>query len=115
MTGRAIVQENAKVSYIDTTMVSGLASLSEVLKKRAFDFFCLNDGSFPEVTDDERTATVTDFLERYYPFPAPWEKDEMQRVALENAEQDRRALGAEAAQSGEATGSSSQRGLEGSD
>jgi hypothetical protein len=114
MTGRAIVQENAKVSYVDTTMVSGLASLSEVLKKRAFDFFCLNDGSFPEVTDEERTATVTDFLERYYPFPAPWEKDEMQRVALENAEQDRRALGAEAAQSGDATGSSSSRGVEGS-
>jgi hypothetical protein len=73
MTGRAIVQENAKVSYVDTTMVSGLAFLSELLKKRSFDFFCLNDGSFPEVTDEERTAVVTDFLERYFPFKAPWE------------------------------------------
>ena len=92
MTGRAIVQENARVSYVDTTMVSGLASLSELLKKRSVDFFCLNDGSFPEVTDEERTATVTDFLERYYPFAAPWEKDEMERVAREGAEQERRAL-----------------------
>ncbi|GAA4265013.1 stealth conserved region 3 domain-containing protein [Frondihabitans peucedani] len=73
MTGRAIVQENAKVSYVDTTMVSGLAFLSELLKKRSYDFFCLNDGSFPEVTDEERTTVVTDFLERYFPFKAPWE------------------------------------------
>lgn len=92
MTGRAIVQENARVSYVDTTMVSGLASLSELLKKRSYDFFCLNDGSFPEVSDEERTATVTDFLERYYPFPAPWERAEMDRVARESAEQDRRSL-----------------------
>jgi hypothetical protein len=74
MTGRAIVQEKAKVMYVDTTMVAGLASLSELLKKRSVDFFCLNDGSFPEVTDDERTAVVTDFLERYFPFKAPWER-----------------------------------------
>jgi hypothetical protein len=73
MTGRAIVQDRAKVSYVDTTMVSGLASLSELLRKRSFDFFCLNDGSFPEVTDEERTEVVTDFLERYFPFKAPWE------------------------------------------
>jgi len=98
MTGRAIVQEAAKVAYVDTTMVSGLASLSELLKKRSYDFFCLNDGSFPEVTDEERTATVTDFLERYYPFPAPWEKAEQERVAGERAEQGRRdrLAGAEA-------------------
>ncbi|WP_082763834.1 stealth conserved region 3 domain-containing protein [Frondihabitans sp. PAMC 28766] len=73
MTGRAIVQERAKVSYVDTTMVSGLAFLNELLKKRSYDFFCLNDGSFPEVSDEERTAVVTDFLERYFPFKAPWE------------------------------------------
>jgi len=90
MTGRAIVQESARVRYVDTTMVSGLASLSELLKKRSHDFFCLNDGSFPEVTDEERTATVTDFLERYFPFPAPWERAEQERVARERAEQGRR-------------------------
>jgi len=92
MTGRAIVQENAKVAYVDTTMVSGLAELSEVLKKRSYDFFCLNDGSFPEVSDEERTDAVTDFLERYFPFAAPWEQAEIDRVARESAEQERRAL-----------------------
>jgi hypothetical protein len=74
LTGRAIVQENADVRYIDTTMQSGLRSLDELLKKRNADFFCLNDGSFPEVSDEERTQRVTDFLERYFPFPAPWER-----------------------------------------
>jgi hypothetical protein len=98
MTGRAILQENAKAGYVDTTMVSGLASLSEVLKKRSFDFFCLNDGSFPEVSDEERTDTVTDFLERYFPFAAPWEQAEMDRVAREAAEQERRTLRADGPQ-----------------
>lgn len=74
MTGRAIVQENAVVQYVDTTMVSGLTALDELLRRRNVDFFCLNDGSFPEVSDDERTARVTDFLEKYFPFPAPWER-----------------------------------------
>ena len=36
--------------------------------------FCLNDGSFPEISVEQRTAAVIDFLERYFPFPAPWEK-----------------------------------------
>jgi len=75
LTGRAIVQENAPVRYIDTTMQSGLRALEELLKKRNVDFFCLNDGSFPEVSDEERTRRVTDFLEKYFPFPAPWERD----------------------------------------
>ncbi|MBF4581485.1 stealth family protein [Curtobacterium sp. VKM Ac-2865] len=74
LTGRAIVQENVPVGYIDTTMLSGLRELEDLLKKRNADFFCLNDGSFPEVSDDERTTRVTDFLERYFPFPAPWER-----------------------------------------
>jgi len=36
--------------------------------------FCLNDGSKPEIEPAERTRIVTDFLERYFPFPAPWER-----------------------------------------
>jgi hypothetical protein len=44
------------------------------LKKRKFDFFCLNDGSFPEVSARERADAVGEFLERYFPVPAPWER-----------------------------------------
>jgi Stealth protein CR2, conserved region 2/Stealth protein CR3, conserved region 3/Stealth protein CR4, conserved region 4/Stealth protein CR1, conserved region 1 len=74
MTGRAVQQEKAKVLYVDTTAREGLDLLSELRKKRRYDFFCLNDGSFPEVSAAERTECVTGFLERYFPIPAPWEK-----------------------------------------
>ncbi|OUE22375.1 Capsular polysaccharide phosphotransferase SacB [Clavibacter michiganensis] len=75
MTARAVQQENAKVTYVDTTSRAGLDMLPGLLKRRSQDFFCLNDGSFPEVPADERQARVQDFLERYYGIPAPWEAE----------------------------------------
>jgi stealth protein CR2/Stealth-like protein len=74
MTGRAVQQEKAKVLYLDTTTHAGLGLLPELRRKRGYDFFCLNDGSFPEVSAVERAERVTSFLERYFPIPAPWEK-----------------------------------------
>jgi Stealth protein CR2, conserved region 2/Stealth protein CR3, conserved region 3/Stealth protein CR4, conserved region 4/Stealth protein CR1, conserved region 1 len=74
MTGRAVQQEKAKVLYVDTTTHAGLDLLPELRRKHPYDFFCLNDGSFPEVSAVERTERVTSFLERYFPIPAPWEK-----------------------------------------
>ncbi|MBV8347266.1 MAG: stealth family protein [Mycolicibacterium sp.] len=74
MTGRAVQQEKAKVLYVDTTTRAGLDLLPGLRRKRGFDFFCLNDGSFPEVSAAERAEIVTEFLERYFPIPAPWEK-----------------------------------------
>ncbi|HEV7184616.1 MAG TPA: stealth family protein [Leifsonia sp.] len=73
MTGRAVRQESARVRYVDTTSRAALNSLPGMLKKREYDLFCLNDGSFPEVSAEERASIVVDFLERYYPIPAPWE------------------------------------------
>ncbi|MGG5174485.1 stealth family protein [Pseudarthrobacter sp. J1763] len=73
LTGRAVTQTNAKVRYVDTTMRSGLKYLPKLLAKRNMDFFCLNDGSFPEVPADEREEKVVEFLERYFPIKAPWE------------------------------------------
>lgn len=72
-TGQAVVQRGAKVRYIDTTTAAGLRAMGKLLPKRAVDFFCLNDGSFPEVDLDVRTATVTDFLDRYFPIACEWE------------------------------------------
>ncbi|WP_204801694.1 stealth family protein [Mycobacterium riyadhense] len=74
MTGRAVQQEKAKVRYVDTTSYAGLNLLPELRKRRGYDFFCLNDGSFPEVPAAERAERVVNFLERYFPIPAPWEK-----------------------------------------
>ncbi|MCO1338591.1 sugar phosphotransferase [Kocuria polaris] len=76
LTGRAVTKVGAKVKYVDTTMFSGLDSLSKLLRKRNQDFFCLNDGSFPEVSAKQRQEVVTDFLEKYFPIAAPWERAE---------------------------------------
>ena len=74
LTGRAVTQENARVKYVDTTSRAGLGDMASLLASREMDFFCLNDGSFPEIDSDLRTRAVTEFLEQYYPIPAPWEK-----------------------------------------
>ena len=74
LTGRALRNERATAEYIDTTSGAGLRSLDKLLRKREFDCFCLNDGSFPEVPADERAAAVRLFLDRYFAVPAPWEK-----------------------------------------
>lgn len=74
LTGRALRNETATAQYIDTTTSAGLRSLDKLLRNRAIDCFCLNDGSFPEVPADERAAAVRLFLDRYFAFAAPWEK-----------------------------------------
>ncbi len=74
LTGHAVVQTDARVKYVETTLRQALPAMRRLLKRRDHDMFCLNDGSFPEISVEERTAAVIDFLERYFPFPAPWEK-----------------------------------------
>lgn len=73
LTGRAVVETGARVGYIDTTARSGLAEMAELLATRSMDFFCLNDGSFAEVTAADRAEALTRFLESYFPAPGPWE------------------------------------------
>lgn len=74
LTGRAVVKVGAKVLYIDTTTRSGLKRMKGMLGKRRYDFFCLNDGSFPEVSPNERARKMRAFLDSYYATPAPWER-----------------------------------------
>ena len=83
LTGRALRNESATAEYVDTTTGAGLRSLDKLLRKRSFDCFCLNDGSFPEVPADERAAAVRLFLDRYFALPAPWEKAEAENGARE--------------------------------
>jgi hypothetical protein len=75
LTGRAVPHESACACYIETTSHDGLDSLGELLARRDADFFCLNDGSTPEVDEAYRATTVSDFLACYFPSPAPWELD----------------------------------------
>jgi UDP-glucose 4-epimerase len=73
MTGRAVVQERARVKYIETTLAEAQGEMDVLLRERDYDFFCLNDGSRPEISISRRTKTVRSFLERYFSIPAPWE------------------------------------------
>ncbi|BAD59720.1 hypothetical protein NFA_48680 [Nocardia farcinica IFM 10152] len=74
LTGRAVPQEAARVAYVDTTSRAGLAVLDDIAAHRDLDFFCLNDGSFPEISESERVREVSRFLAGYFPDPAPWER-----------------------------------------
>ncbi|AYG03766.1 stealth family protein [Gryllotalpicola protaetiae] len=74
VTGRAVEQRQARVTYVETTLRRSLNQLDRLLRRRDQDMFCLNDGSRPELSVEERTAAVTEFLERYFPIPAPWER-----------------------------------------
>jgi hypothetical protein len=74
VTGHAVEQRQAKVTYVETTLRRSLNQLDRLLRRRDQDMFCLNDGSRPELSVEERTTAVTEFLERYFPIPAPWER-----------------------------------------
>ena len=93
MTGRAVVQEAAKVTYIETTLATAPAAMQALLKRRNVDFFCLNDGSAPEISVELRTKVVSEFLESYFPIAAEWEVGATPESseALSAAAQERRA------------------------
>lgn len=76
MTGRAVVQTEASVRYIETTLAIAPGEMERLLKHRDMDFFCLNDGSLPEISVAKRTRTVHAFLEGYFSVAAPWEARE---------------------------------------
>lgn len=76
LSGRAVTQTDARVRYVDTTARQGVRDMKQLLKRRDYDFFCLNDGSFPELNGEERAEAVHWFLERYFPVVAPWEAAE---------------------------------------
>lgn len=78
LTGRAVVQTQATVKYIETTLKASLKEMNDLLKQRSYDFFCLNDGSLPEISVERRTAAVLSFLDRYFAIPAPWEVESSQ-------------------------------------
>jgi hypothetical protein len=78
MTGRAVVQQQARVKYVETTLKIALKEMDSLIKSRSYDFFCLNDGSAPEISVEKRTAAVVSFLERYFPIRAPWENEPRQ-------------------------------------
>jgi hypothetical protein len=74
LAGRAVTETGVRALYIDTTARSGLGQMRKLVTRRNVDLFCLNDGSFPEITDEARATAVRSFLDGYYPLAAPWER-----------------------------------------
>ena len=85
LTGRAVVHREARVKYVETTLAKSLRQLDRILERRRYEFLCLNDGSEPEISVEERTSAVTAFLERYFPVPAPWEVRPAEGLASSSA------------------------------
>ncbi|HWH98307.1 MAG TPA: stealth conserved region 3 domain-containing protein [Pseudolysinimonas sp.] len=73
LTGRAVTQTAPRVLYVETTLARSAELLRRLGRRRRHEMFCLNDGSEPEIPEETRVATVTSFLERYFPVPGPWE------------------------------------------
>jgi hypothetical protein len=72
-TGQAVTQTQVKMLYVETTLASAAGQLRHLLADRRHDFFCLNDGSLPEIPVEQRTRQTRAFLEKYFPVAAPWE------------------------------------------
>jgi hypothetical protein len=73
LTGRAVTQTALRVLYVETTLARSTELLRRLERRRRYEMFCLNDGIEPEIPEETRVATVTSFLERYFPVPGPWE------------------------------------------
>ena len=58
--------------YVDLTTPSLGRYLDDLLARRAFDVFCLNDADSDQSTDQD--GVVADFLQRYFPAPSPFER-----------------------------------------
>ncbi|MFJ4657040.1 stealth conserved region 3 domain-containing protein [Nocardia sp. NPDC088792] len=86
LSGRAVQNETARARYIDTTTREGLDQLVGLGIRRDADFFCLNDGSFPEIEEAHRSSRVRNFLQHYFPEPAPWERVELRSPGDDRAE-----------------------------
>jgi UDP-glucose 4-epimerase len=85
-TGQAVTQTQARMLYVETTLATASGQLRHLLAGRRYDFFCLNDGSLPEIPVEERTANVHSFLESYFPVAAPWERAATEAEPLQQVE-----------------------------
>jgi Stealth protein CR2, conserved region 2/Stealth protein CR3, conserved region 3/Stealth protein CR1, conserved region 1/Stealth protein CR4, conserved region 4 len=74
-TGQAVTG-SLSVEYVHLESARLRWHLDRLRLGRRFDTFCLNETE-TETTDRDRSATsIADFLARYFPVPAPWERGE---------------------------------------
>ncbi|MGW3951282.1 stealth family protein [Streptomyces sp. NPDC004752] len=60
--------------YVNISRPDAEARLADLRRNRRFDFFCLNDVDVPPEEREQVGIRMGEFLEHYYPFPSPFEK-----------------------------------------
>lgn len=73
MTGHG-VPAKFNFRYVNISRPDAEARLADLRRTRRFDFFCLNDVDVPSEERDLVGARMNEFLEYYFPFPSPFEK-----------------------------------------
>ncbi|WP_234382476.1 stealth family protein [Streptomyces dysideae] len=73
MTGHG-VQGKYSFRYVNISRPDAEARLADLRRNRRFDFFCLNDVDVPPEEREQVGVRMNDFLEDYFPFPSPFEK-----------------------------------------
>ncbi|MEU9353417.1 stealth family protein [Streptomyces griseoloalbus] len=60
--------------YVNISRPDAERRLADLRRDRRFDFFCLNDVDVPPEERERVGTRVSEFLEDYFPFPSPFEK-----------------------------------------
>ncbi|MFJ9745724.1 stealth family protein [Streptomyces chartreusis] len=73
MTGRG-VPGRFSFRYVNISRPDAERRLKDLRRNRRFDFFCLNDVDVPPEEREQVSVQMHEFLEDYFPFPSPFEK-----------------------------------------
>ncbi|MFJ8539109.1 stealth family protein [Streptomyces sp. NPDC093591] len=73
MTGRGVPGKYS-FRYVNISRPDADKRLADLRRNRRFDFFCLNDVDVPPEEREQVGARMDEFLEDYFPFPSPFEK-----------------------------------------
>ncbi|MEV7990709.1 stealth family protein [Streptomyces sp. NPDC086077] len=73
MTGRGVPGKFG-FRYVNISRPDAESRLDDLRQNRRFDFFCLNDVDVPPQERARVSVRMNQFLENYFPFPSPYEK-----------------------------------------
>ncbi|MCE0445709.1 hypothetical protein LT493_14050 [Streptomyces tricolor] len=73
MTGQG-VPGKFSFRYVNISRPDAERRLADLRRNRRFDFFCLNDVDVPPEEREQVSVRMHEFLENYFPFPSPFEK-----------------------------------------
>nr|WP_244187822.1 stealth family protein [Streptomyces regalis] len=73
MTGRGVPGKYS-FRYVNISRPDAEKRLADLRRNRRFDFFCLNDVDVPPEEREQVGARMDEFLENYFPFASPFEK-----------------------------------------